>query len=62
MNTSTAVRALTLTSRIVPPVVATAALIGFALFAWRSWLRVRAEAEWESNWAEFQRRRLDRDV
>jgi hypothetical protein len=51
-----------LTSRIVSPVVAATAVIGLSLYAWRSWLRLRAETQWEADWATFQRRRLDRDV
>jgi hypothetical protein len=41
--------------------VTTAALVGLGLYAWRTWLRVRAEAQWETAWAEFQRRQPDRD-
>ena len=61
MTTPTALRAVALTSRIVSPVVAAAAVIGLGLYAWRSWLRVRAETQWEADWSAFQRRRLDRD-
>lgn len=61
MSTSTALRALTLTSRIVSPVVTTAALVGLGLYAWRTWLRVRAEAQWEADWEAFQLREIDRD-
>ncbi|HUI25982.1 MAG TPA: hypothetical protein VL403_07830 [Candidatus Kryptonia bacterium] len=62
MNTSTALRALALTSRIVSPVVTTAALVGLGLYAWRTWLRVRAETQWETDWVEFRRRQRDRDT
>ena len=62
MDTPTTLRALSLTSRIVSPIVATAALVGLGIYAWRTWLRVRAEAEWENDWVEFRRRQLDRDT
>jgi hypothetical protein len=62
MTTHTVVRALTLTSRLVSPVVTTAALIGLSVYAWRAWMRVRAEAQWEVDWEAFQRRQLDDDA
>ena len=62
MNTPTALRALAATSRFVSPVVATAAVVGLGLFAWRTWLRMRAQTEWESDWKEYQRRHFDRNV
>ncbi|MBI1815618.1 MAG: hypothetical protein HYR72_11610 [Deltaproteobacteria bacterium] len=61
MTTHTVVRALTLTSRLVSPVVTTAALIGLSIYAWRTWMRVRAEAQWEVDWAAFQQRHLADD-
>jgi len=60
--TNATLRALTLTSRMVAPLVTTAAFVGLGLYTWRTWLRLRAEAQWETDWAEFQRRPRDRDV
>jgi hypothetical protein len=49
-------RALAFTGRVVPPVVATTAVVGLGIFAWRAWLRLREEERWLTEWAAFQHR------
>lgn len=56
MTTRGVVRALAFTGRVVPPVVATAAVVGLGIFAWRAWLRLREEERWLTQWADFQHR------
>ncbi len=58
MTTRAMVRALAWTGRTLPPAVATAAVIGLGIFAWRAWLRVHAEERWLTEWTEFRNRHL----